>query len=665
MNKLYIKLMTTNIKNGKKFYLPYILSGILIVTLFYNILAIYYNEGLSNMAGGGDVKLIMSFGSKVIGIFSFIFIFYTNSFIMKRRKKDIGIYNILGMEKRHIAKELFAETMAIAIIVIVCGLATGILFDKFLMMFLYKLLGFETSIKFVISGMAVFYTLILFLALYFLIMVYNVMQVKLSNPIELLRGSNVGEKEPKTKVLMAITGFLCIGAGYYIAITTENPMAALMFFFIAVLLVIIGTYCLFTAGSIALLKMLRNNKKYYYQKKHFTAVSGMIYRMKQNAAGLANICILSTMVLVMVSTTVSMYIGEEDILKTRFEAELNINGRSGKLADSTNIIQLAEDEIKKQGRKILKEYEYTHITVGGVMNGSELDTEGEEGIKYNFSDITFLNLITRDDFKKISGIDAGDIKEDEIKLFGTAKYNEDEIKFLGLSYKVKESVADNKFAQMESNAAKCYFAVTGDYNGLEKVAARIREENVEDMYNYGLHIDIDGTPDQKKQCAKALSKLLNNNDKTGLLKVSVESREENRSGFYIVYGGLFFLGIFLGTMFLIITVLIIFYKQISEGYEDRERFIIMEKVGMSKKDVKSSIRSQIRTVFLLPIAVATIHVAAAFPMTRRLLAMLNMSNYKLYIICVIATVVVFAIIYVIVFLLTSRTYYKIVGEENR
>ncbi len=665
MNKLYIKLMTTNIKNGKKFYLPYILSGILIVTLFYNILAIYYNEGLSNMAGGGDVKLIMSFGSKVIGIFSFIFIFYTNSFIMKRRKKDIGIYNILGMEKRHIAKELFAETMAIAIIVIVCGLVTGILFDKFLMMFLYKLLGFETSIKFVISGMAVFYTLILFLALYFLIMVYNVMQVKLSNPIELLRGSNVGEKEPKTKALMAITGFLCIGAGYYIAITTENPMAALMFFFIAVLLVIIGTYCLFTAGSIALLKMLRNNKKYYYQKKHFTAVSGMIYRMKQNAAGLANICILSTMVLVMVSTTVSMYIGEEDILKTRFEAELNINGRSGKLADSTNIIQLAEDEIKKQGRKILKEYEYTHITVGGVMNGSELDTEGEEGIKYNFSDITFLNLITRDDFKKISGIDAGDIKEDEIKLFGTAKYNEDEIKFLGLSYKVKESVADNKFAQMESNAAKCYFAVTGDYNGLEKVAARIREENVEDMYNYGLHIDIDGTPDQKKQCAKALSKLLNNNDKTGLLKVSVESREENRSGFYIVYGGLFFLGIFLGTMFLIITVLIIFYKQISEGYEDRERFIIMEKVGMSKKDVKSSIRSQIRTVFLLPIAVATIHVAAAFPMTRRLLAMLNMSNYKLYIICVIATVVVFAIIYIIVFLLTSRTYYKIVGEENR
>lgn len=665
MSKLYIKLMAANIKNGKKFYLPYILSGILIVILFYNILAIYYNEGLSNMAGGRDVKIIMSLGSKVIGIFSFIFIFYTNSFIMKRRKKDIGIYNILGMEKRHIARELFAETMVIAIIVIVCGLATGIIFDKFLMMFLYRLLGFETSIKFVVSGMAVCYTLILFMALYFMVMVYNVMQVKLSNPIELLRGSNVGEKEPKTKVLMAITGFLCIGAGYYIAITTENPIAALSLFFIAVLLVIIGTYCLFTAGSIALLKMLRNNKKYYYQKKHFTAVSGMIYRMKQNAAGLANICILSTMVLVMVSTTVSMYIGEEDILKTRFEAELNIDAYSSELPDGSNVTRLAEDEIKKQGRKILKEYEYTHITVGGIMNGNELDTEGEEGIKYNFADITFLILLTKDDFKKMSDIDAGDIKEDEIKLFGTAKYNEDEIKFLGLSYKVKESVADDKFSQMESNAAKCYFAVTGDYNGLEKAAARLREENTGYVYNYGLHIDIDGTPDQKKQCAKALSKILDNNDKTGFVRVSVESREENRSGFYIIYGGLFFLGIFLGTMFLMITVLIIFYKQISEGYEDRERFIIMEKVGMSKRDVKSSIRSQIRTVFLLPIAVATIHVIAAFPMTRRLLAMLNMSNYKLYIVCVIATVIVFTIIYVIVFLLTSRTYYKIVGEENR
>ena len=665
MSKLYIKLMATNIKNGKKFYLPYILSGILIVILFYNILAIYYNEGLSNMAGGRDVKLIMSLGSKVIGIFSFIFIFYTNSFIMKRRKKDIGIYNILGMEKRHIARELFAETMVIAIIVIVCGLVTGIIFDKFLMMFVYKLLGFETRIKFVVSGMAVCYTLILFITLYFTVMVYNVMQVRLSNPIELLRGSNVGEKEPKTKVLMAITGFLCIGAGYYIAITTENPIAALSLFFIAVLLVIIGTYCLFTAGSIALLKMLRNNKKYYYQKKHFTAVSGMIYRMKQNAAGLANICILSTMVLVMVSTTVSMYIGEEDILNTRYETELNINGKSDKITDSTNIVQIAEDEIKKQGRKILKEYGYTHISVGGIMNGNELDTEGEEGIKYNFADITFLNILTKDDFKKISDIDAGDIKEDEIKLFGTAKYNEDEIKFLGLSYKVKESVADNKFAQMESNAAKCYFAVTEDYNGLEKVAAKIREENVKDIYNYSLHIDIDGTAGQKKQCARALSKILGSNDKTGFAGVYVESREENRSGFYIIYGGLFFLGIFLGTMFLMITVLIIFYKQISEGYEDRERFIIMEKVGMSKKDVKSSIRSQIRMVFLLPIAVATIHVIAAFPMTRRLLAMLNMSNYKLYMVCVIATVIVFAIIYVIVFLLTSRTYYKIVGEENR
>ncbi len=317
MGKLYIKLMTTNIKNGKRFYFPYILAGAVIVVLFYNMMAIYYNNGLSNMTGGQDIKMIMQFGTVVVVIFSFIFIFYTNSFIMKRRKKDIGIYNILGMEKRHIAMEIFIETMVIAIIVIVCGLFTGILFDKFLMMLLYKILGFETSIKFTISVTSICNSLIVFIILYSLTMVYNVMQVKLSNPIELLRGGSVGEKEPKTKILMAIIGFVCIATGYYIAITTEDPIGAIMLFFVAVVLVIIGTYSLFTAGSIAFLKILRNNKNYYYKKKHFTAVSGMIYRMKQNAAGLSNICILSTMVLVMVSATVCIYIGEEDIIDNR------------------------------------------------------------------------------------------------------------------------------------------------------------------------------------------------------------------------------------------------------------------------------------------------------------------------------------------------------------
>lgn len=669
MNKLYVKLMATNIKNGKRFYLPYILAGILIVMLFYNMMAIYYNEGLSHMSGGSDIKMIMNFGTKVVVIFSFIFIFYTNSFIMKRRKKDIGIYNILGMEKRHIAMELFVETVTIAITVIACGLVTGIVFDKFLMMFLYKILEFETSIKFTISIQAICNSLIVYIILYFLTMVYNVLQVKLSNPIELLQGGNVGEKEPKTKIIMAITGFVCLGIGYYIAITTENPIAALTLFFVAVVLVIIGTYCLFTAGSIALLKMLKNNKNYYYKKKHFIAVSGMLYRMKQNATGLANICILSTMVLVMVSTTVSMFIGEEDILRTRFEAEINISGYSDQLQDSSKLDKIVEDEINKSGRKITKKYGHTGINLAGIMKGSELDTEGDDGIQYNYSDITFINLVTRESFKNIINIDTGDIPEDEVIIYSNPEYTEKELKLQGHTFKVKESfeAGDEFFPVADNTMANCFYAVVNDYNGLEKVASKLREQQKTGIYAYELHIDIDGTKEQKKQCGNAVIKAIRDkkSDETGYSTRLAETRENNRESFYGLYGGLFFLGIFLGVMFLMITVLIIFYKQISEGYEDRERFIIMEKTGMGKKDVKTSIRSQIRTVFLLPIAVAAIHVTVAFPMIRRLMLMLNMANYKLYARCTAATILVFAVIYIIVFLLTSRTYYKIVGEENK
>lgn len=672
MNKLYFKLMATNIKNGKRFYLPYILAGALIVTLFYNMAAIYYNEGLLNMPGSNDITMIMNLGTKVVIIFSFIFIFYTNSFIMKRRKKDIGIYNILGMEKKHIAMELFIETMSITIIIILSGLLTGILFNKFLMMFLYKLLGFETSIKFTVSGTAACISLVVFTILYSLTIIYNVMQVKLSNPIELLRGGNVGEKEPKTKILMAVTGFICLGTGYYIAITTENPLAALSLFFIAVILVIAGTYLLFTSGSIALLKMLRNNKNYYYKKKHFIAVSGMIYRMKQNATGLANICILSTMVLVMVSTTVSMFIGEEDILKTRFQSEINISAYSDKLEDHTKLDKIAEDEIKNNGRKITGKSGHVSINIAGLMKGNELDTRDDDNTMYNYSDITFIEFIAKEDIENICNINVGEIPENEIVIYSNYKYNEKELKLLGETFKVKESIETNdkflsELAGTDSSLINSFYAVTNDYNGLEKIAIKLREKGNTDIYNYQLHIDIDGTSKERKQCGNAVKETLQNKkgDETGYTANIIEIRESNRESFYSIYGGLFFLGVFLGTMFLMITVLIIFYKQISEGYEDRERFIILEKTGMGKKDVKASIRSQIRTVFILPIAVAAIHVAAAFPMIRRLLIMLNMTNYKLYATCTIITILIFALIYTAVFLLTSRTYYKIVGEENR
>lgn len=309
MNKVYRKLAFTNIKNNGSLYLPYIISGIVTVAMFYIMMFLNNSKGLEKIYGASYLTSIMALGVRTIAVFSYIFIFYTNSFIIKRRKKEIGVYNILGMEKRHIAKLIGIETVTVALIAIIGGIVTGILFSKLSILLLYKILAVKETVKFEINFSTIINTLIVFGILYALTLIYNMMQIKLANPIELLRGGNVGEKEPKSKWLMAIIAVGCLAVAYYISITTENPLNVLSLFFVAVLLVIVGTYLLFIAGSIVFLKMLRKNKKFYYNKKHFAAVSGMIYRMKQNAGGLASICILSTMVLVIIASTVSLYRG--------------------------------------------------------------------------------------------------------------------------------------------------------------------------------------------------------------------------------------------------------------------------------------------------------------------------------------------------------------------
>lgn len=337
MNNIYVRLAKTNIQNNRQLYLPYIISGIVTVMMFYLMMFINNNPGLKSIPGSVNLKTIMALGVGIITIFAYIFIFYTNSFISKRRKKEIGVYNILGMEKRHIARVLGLETVFVAMLVIVGGILSGIIFSKLILMLLYRMLGFQESVSFYIAKAGIAWAVIVFGVLYMLTLLYNLLQIRLANPIELLHGGNVGEKEPKTKGVMAVAGAACLAVAYYIAITTENPMEVLMKFFLAVVLVIVGTYFLFTAGSIAILKMLRKNKKFYYNKKHFTAVSGMLYRMKQNAAGLASICVLSTMVLVMISMTVSMFAGVDDELKERYPYELSYSVDADKIEKSQTV----------------------------------------------------------------------------------------------------------------------------------------------------------------------------------------------------------------------------------------------------------------------------------------------------------------------------------------
>ncbi len=678
MNKIYSRLAFTNIKNNKTLYMPYIISGMVMIAMFYVMMFLNNSKGLGKVPGAEPLGVIMGLGCGIIAVFSYIFLFYTNSFIIKRRKKEVGIYNILGMEKRHIARVLSIETLTVALAAIALGIVAGILFSKLMIMFLYRIINIKAQINFTVSTSAVVNTILIFGVLYFLTLVYNLMQVKLANPIELLRGGNVGEKEPKSKWFIAIIGLLCLAGGYYIAITTKNPLQVLSLFFVAVLLVIIGTYFLFISGSIVILKALRKNKGFYYNKKHFAAVSGMIYRMKQNAGGLASICVLSTMVLVVVSTTVSMYAGTEGELKQRYPADISVYSWYKEIPAELNLddaLKEAEAEsdniIDGSGCDVKESKGYTYFSWTVYRDGAEF----KPVLNYN-NDFSMLHFVTIDEIEKlepglqdrlknkIPKLDAG-----SVAVYGTEKFNDDIINLLGREFKVAaaEKTAVNKDSYMSSMFSGVYYVVVDSKSTLTEIFNlnnSLGEDSVPTMLNNQIDYTLDGSREEKIAASQALDSYFKENpsdsDNYGCYE---QSRDANREQIYVLYGGLFFIGIFLGTMFLTVTVMIIFYKQISEGYDDKARYEIMEKVGMSNDEVKKSITSQVRMVFFLPIMLAACHLAAAFPLLRRLLAMFNLTDVKLIVICMIATLLVFMVIYYIVFKITSRAYYRIVGNQ--
>lgn len=663
---MYTKLAITNIKNNRQFYFPYLLTGIITVAMFYIMCALESNPGIQSMPGAKDLGLILRLGIGVIGIFAVIFLFYTNSFIIKRRKKELGIYNILGMEKRHIAKILSKEAFFTAIIAIGGGLVTGVLFHKLACMLLYRMIGFNGGITFSFSKKGVMITAILFAIVYLLTYIYDLFQVQLANPIELLQSGNKGEREPKTKAIMAVLGVLCLGAGYFIAITTKNPIKALTLFFVAVILVIIGTYLLFTAGSIALLKILRRNKGYYYQTKHFTSVSGMIYRMKQNAVGLANICILSTMVLVAVSTTVSLYVGIEDIMKERYPNEINISAYydTGAPAEDS-IAPIVEKSVKESGRKIRHEEDYLELYFAAIKDRGQYSLDKEK-VKTAGDRVSGFVVLTREDCKKKYNEEIPELAENEVALFTIKKTDMDTLVLENRSYHVKEIKQFENTEDFETIADmmdEYYYVIVNDVQDMERLwqlQKDIYQENSSSISRQ-VRLDIDGDSEQKKECFENIKTALG--PEQAKARILIDSRQSSLDEFYQIYGGFLFLGLFLGILFLMITVLIIFYKQISEGYDDKERFSIMEKVGMSNNEVKATIRSQVRTVFFLPILMAAIHVGMAFPMIKRLLSLFGLSNTALFAGCMAGTILVFALIYLLVFLKTSKTYYKIVGEQ--
>ena len=609
--------------------------------MFYIIDALSKGEGITQ----NTLKICLQYATGVIIVFAVIFLFYTNSFLIKRRKKEIGVYNILGMGKRHIARMMAVETILTAGISILGGLVFGIIFGKLMYLLLLKILHNSVDMQFSVNGTAIVQTVILFAGIFLLTYLYNILQIQLVNPVELLHGGNQGEKEPKSRWLLVIVGVAALGNGYWIALTTEAPLEALLKFFVAVVCVIIGTYALFIAGSIVVLKILRKNKAYYYNPKHFTSVSGMIYRMKQNGAGLANICVLSTMVLVMVSTTVSLYAGMEDILDSRFPRDVSIVCNEADTNKEETLQRLIKEQCEKAGVKITDRVRYRYGSMNAVLKGNNLEKVEQY---YPDNHFYYVEMITQEEYNRIEKQNVS-LKEQEILTYTTnGKCGKKQINIAGQNYQVKKELSEMT-SQPKSTAEmyKTLYIVFANAEQIERI----------ESFSYADKFNLKGDDGKQKETLEQIQNEFYEKFPDG----TMESRMLSRSSFYELYGGLFFIGIYLGSMFIMATVLIIYYKQISEGYDDRERYQIMQKVGMSKKEVKRSIRSQVLSVFFLPLVVAVIHVAVAFKVMTKILGVLNLTNVSLFAVCTIITIAVFAVFYIIVYSITAKEYYRIVN----
>ena len=674
MGKLpYPRLAWQNIKGDRRFFAPYFLALLGNVAAFYIMTALAVDPGMSQLHGAMYVQSFCFMGMFIAAVFSAVFLLYVNGFLMKQRKKALGLYNILGMGKSHIAAVLFFETLFVGGAGIVCGLLTGLLFHKLVTLALYKLLRFAVPFGFAISWDAMARTAILFGVLIGLTLLSNLNKVRVSKPIELLYGGQVGEREPRTKWFMTLLGVLTLGAGYYIALRTTNGMEAIAFYFVAVFLVIIGTYCLFTAVSIFVLKALRANKRFYYKTSHFIGVSGMLYRMKQNAVGLANICILSTMVMVMVSGTLSLYLGTQDIVDRQAPSDLTVLVRydpdEAEPFDPAAMLRLQEGFIQDQGYSVSEDLIYSSFTFTvGRLPDSSYTTEND--LVTLGTAITTIQVLTQDAYAAATGVslslEAGEVafdgEEDVLTIhWGTL---EGEGSFGRSDLTVAQHLEESLSA--DAAVSDTSTLVVADTAALMELYENQKEAYGEDSswMEWQASFSVDATDEELRAVQQAYNQYVRDDAVfagTGkwwscgwTLRCDVEADA------YGLAGGFLFLGIFLGTIFLMATVLIIYYKQISEGYEDKARFEIMQKVGLSREEVRASIRSQVLMVFFLPIAVAAIHILFDFNMVEKLLTLFQVYNTTLTALCTLGTVLVFFLVYGAVYLLTARTYYKIV-----
>lgn len=665
MNKgrFYPRMALVNLARNGQFYIPYLLTVMGTAAAYYITLALAATPDLPQTSRYSYLTMFMSIGTFVIAVFAVIFLTYTNSFLMKRRKRELGLYNVLGMGKRHIAIVLGCETLYTAFAGIIGGAALGMLLQKLAMLLLCRMMRMDIVYGFYVSDSAIVGTAILFGVILLFNLLLNLHRIHVQNPMELLRESSAGEREPKTRWPLAVIGVAALGAGYAIAVTTRSAMMALGMYFIAVLLVIIGTYCLFTSVSIAVLKALRANKKFYYQTDHFIGVSGMLYRMKRNAVGLANICILSTMVLVMVSGTLSLYLGSEAALDEQFagnlRAEVRYDPAEETPFDSAALSAIVSKQLEQQGVSAAPVAAYRYLSFNVNEEQGALEVK-----KYLSGSSSMVCAMTPSDYAAITGAETPSLADGQMLLFtdGAGQRRNLTFRFAeATDVTLTAAEPDSRYPaprMFQPSAVDVFYLVVsnGTFQELYVGQQTALGEAGGELMQWNGFWNVDESAVQPDELEQTL-------DFTGTgswARLDLDTRSSFAQEYYSLNGGFFFLGVFLGAIFLMAAVLIIYYKQISEGYEDRERYLVMQKVGMEPRTVRRSVNTQLLVVFFAPLAVAAIHVAFDFSLMTRLLTLFSLHNGTLTLLCTAGTLAVFGVIYALVYRVTARAYYKLV-----
>jgi len=679
---LYIRLAANGIKNNRRLYTPYIAAFSGMTAMLYIISFLSYSETVSSMTGGRTLSSILNFGSLVMIIFSAIFLFYTNSFLVRRRKREFGLYNILGMGKKSINRIMLWETLIIYLVSQTLGLTVGISLSKAVELALIHIVRVEVNYSIFISVPSLILTLVSFGIIILLIYLNSLRQLHASSPLQLMRSESYGEKPLKANPLFAIVGAALMGGAYYIATIIDNPITAMATFFLAVVMVIIATYLLFTAGSVTFCRLLKKNKKYYYQPSHFVSVSSMAFRMKRNGAGLASICILATMVLVTASSTVSLYFGLEDQVNKECPRDISVTLR---LHETTGFGDERIAEIRQAFDKCLKEHDINTdgmlkteiITFNGLMTADSLYIDYNKPLQNSkYMQICIIPLEAYNAAAKAKAL----LSEGEALVYakngytnGTValKYGDNNVS-LKITGSAEKGVLDI-IEQFQTPEERIYLVTRSDEEAV-KTALAFYAEDYETPYQLGRNMlmyafDSYTGDEEEIEIYNMLKKAIINSNaystENAVRNYSIRSAANDRSDYYAIYGGLLFLGIVFSLAFCVTAALIMYYKQLSEGYEDKARFGIMQKVGMSKRAIRKSVNSQMLTVFALPLAAAGIHMVFAFHMVKLMLQALGLINTQLFLYTVLGSFALFALFYIVTYEITANSYYSIVSKiEN-